>query len=229
MKTEIERVPLDDKLFINVFKHDKYIKNSIQRGDGWDRWMIPILEQIDHTGKVILDIGANIGADSLLFSYYAPVYAYEPLHYEVLVMNVDQKTDFKITPKKYALSDKDETKQFYHLNHNNEEYVNYGSGTFNPDGSNERCDYVCDFDTRTLDSEQIKESISFIKVDVQGEDLKVLVGAQETIANNDAVISVECTESNIKYIVDFLRQFGYKYCLKCPESMYTFSKFALTI
>jgi FkbM family methyltransferase len=210
---DTEVVQFDDKLKMKIFKDDLYIGKSVKAGYGWDRWMIPILEQIDHTGKVIVDVGANIGACALMFSYYAPVYAYEPFHIDVLSENCKQDTNYKVTPIGKALSDKVETRKFYY-NHEN-----CGTGSFHDSYMNANGE----FESTTIDLEDIKEPISFIKIDVQGDDLNVLKGGINTLTKNKPVVAIECVEDHeVKNAVEFMQTMGYKRFLKCPEWMYVF-------
>lgn len=212
METEI--VQLDDRLKIKIFKDDLYIGRSIKAGYGWDRWIIPILDRINHTNKVILDIGANIGACSLLFSYYAPVYAYEPFHIDILNENCQQDTKYKIIPRPKALSDCVEVRKFYYLD------SNCGSGSFH---NTPHLQPVCEFISTTLDDENITEEISFIKIDVQGDDIKVLRGARNTIVKNKPVIAVECDTDNQRIeALEFMKSLNYNTCVMCPENMLLF-------
>ena len=176
--------------------------------------MIPILKQIDHTGKVIVDIGANIGACALMFSYFAPVFAYEPFHIDILKENCNQDTIHKIIPIGKALSDKVETRKFYY------EHANCGSGSFNDTFMKEACEFV----STTLDLEDVKDPISFIKIDVQGDDIKVLRGAHNTLVKNKPIVAVECeTDEQRKSAFDYMKSIGYNQCMSCPENMLLFT------
>ena len=211
METEV--VQFDERLKMKIFKGDLYIGRSIKAGYGWDRWMIPILDTIDHTGKVIVDVGANIGACALMFSYYAPVYAYEPFHIDILTENCKQNTVHRVTPISKALSDKMEKRTFYY-NHEN-----CGTGSFHDSYMNS----IGEFESTTLDLENIKEPISFIKIDVQGDDLNVLRGAKNTLLRNKPVVAVECeTDDQRNGALNFMKQIGYSYYNSCPENMLLF-------
>lgn len=213
METEV--VQLDERLKIKIFKDDLYIGRSIKAGLGWDRWITPILDRIDHTDKVIIDVGANIGACALLFSYYAPVFAYEPFHIDILTENVLQDTVYKITPIGKALSDVVETRKFYY------EHSNCGSGSFN----DTHLKPVKEFVSTTLDDENITVPISFIKIDVQGDDIRVLRGARNTLIKNKPVVAVECeTDNQRKEAIEFMTSLNYKSCIVCPENMLLFTE-----
>jgi FkbM family methyltransferase len=211
----METVKFDDRFNIKIFEGDLYIGRCIKNGYGWDRWMIPILDNINHTGKVIIDVGANIGACSLMFSYYAPVYAYEPFHIDVLRENCNQDTDHRIVPIGKALSDTVEQRKFYYHKEN------CGSGTFNKDPA--ACELVGEFTSSTLDEEGITDPVSLIKVDVQGDDLKVLKGARTILMRDHPVVLVECeTVQSRLDAVAYMYSIGYTNCVSCPENMLFF-------
>lgn len=210
---ETELVRLDDRLTMKVFTGDLYIGRSIKAGYGWDRWMVPILQQIDHSGKVIVDVGANIGACALMFSYYAPVYAYEPFHIDILKENCDQDTVHPVTPIGKALSNTCETRTFYYA------HENCGSGSFHDSHMGK----TGEFKSTTLDLEDIKHPISFIKIDVQGDDLNVLRGGRNTLLKNKPVVAVECeTDVQRSEVTNFIKELGYSRCMSCPENMLVF-------
>jgi FkbM family methyltransferase len=209
---------------MKIFKDDLYIGKSVKAGYAWDRWMIPILEQIDHTGKVIIDIGANIGACALMFSYYAPVYAYEPFHIDVLTDNCKQDTKYKVTPIGKALSDKVETRKFYHLKTDNP--TDYGSGTFNPDGDISRWTEVDTITSTTLDDDIGDTPVSMIKIDCQGNDIQVLFGAKILLEKYKPVIIIEICEETYNWgvndVIKFISKYGYTKYSECPERMFYF-------
>src|SRR6056300_679822 len=100
----------------NVFfmADDEYIGPCIARGYEWDGWMREDLDKYYKEGTQILDIGANIGYNSLMFSDYGPVYAFEPLFHKVITMNVENnklKNDIHVVP--IALSNENENKIMY--------------------------------------------------------------------------------------------------------------------
>lgn len=211
MDTEV--VQLDENLKIKIFKDDLYIGRSIKAGQGWDRWLIPILGSIDHVGKVIVDVGANIGACSLLFSYYAPVYAYEPFHIDILRENCEQPTKFKVSPIGKALSDSVKKRTFYY------HHENCGTGSFH----DSNLGAVGEFESTTLDLENISEPISFIKIDVQGDDVNVLRGARNTILKNKPYVAVECeTDKQRADACAVMQELGYSHFVSCPENMLLF-------
>ena len=56
------------KYNVFVIEDDEYIGNAISKGHEWDAWMRRDLEKYYVEGTEILDIGANIGYNTLMFS-----------------------------------------------------------------------------------------------------------------------------------------------------------------
>src|SRR6056300_1904321 len=123
-----------------VITDDEYITNTITHGYEWDGWMRKDVEEYYKEGTEILDIGANIGYNSLMFSDYGPVYAFEPLFHKVVQLNVENnklKHNMYVSP--IALSDENKTIDMYFPNAVEETGLrNYGgSSTQKTDGMDE--------------------------------------------------------------------------------------------
>lgn len=60
------------------------------------------------------------------------------------------------------------------------------------------------------------EKIDFIKIDVEGFEVQVLIGAKETILKNKPIIMVEVFEDNLAFVNAFMTDLGYenKYVLE---------------
>ena len=78
------------KYKVDLIEDDLYIKNSIMQDREWDSWMRTDLPHIYKPGTDILDVGGNIGYNTLMFSEYGPVHTFEPLFYSIINKNVSQ-------------------------------------------------------------------------------------------------------------------------------------------
>ena len=61
-------------------------------GHEWDGWMRNDIPRYYKEGTDILDIGANIGYNSLMFSDYGPVVSFEPMFHEIVIKNAEVNT-----------------------------------------------------------------------------------------------------------------------------------------
>ena len=80
-----------------VIHNDRYLTPVLANGHEWDGWMREDVEKCYKSGTDILDIGANIGYNALIFSEFGPVQAWEPLYGEVVKKNALSNT-LKMVP-----------------------------------------------------------------------------------------------------------------------------------
>ena len=143
---------------------------------------------------VFLDIGANIGNHSIMFSSYyknIEVFSFEPfsLNYNLLSYNI--KPYPNIYPFKLALGS---TEGIVHVSSNNNS--NKGGASISKIG--EKCPIM------TLDSLNI-QNISFIKIDIEGHELSAIEGSIKTIIKNKPIIWIEdFTEKTVNYLINNL-------------------------
>ena len=73
-----------------VIKNDQYIGPCIANGYEWDGWMREDIKKHYKKDTDILDIGANIGYNTLMFSDYGPVSSFEPVFHQIVTKNAKQ-------------------------------------------------------------------------------------------------------------------------------------------
>ena len=147
-------------------------------------------------GDVIYDVGANIGAVSLVSALYlekdCEIYAFEPLPptYNMLFKNIMlNNCDKIITPLNIALSDKVEIDQFHMRS------IEAGTSGHNVSGSvihNENKKILNVF-TQTFDSlidTYGMKQPNHIKIDVDGHDYEVLLGGEKNILNESTLQTI---------------------------------------
>lgn len=140
------------------------------------------------TGTVAIDIGANLGLHALVLSRCVGdkgrVFAYEPLApiYRRLTANVGLNHTVNVVTRPYGLGDRTGTLRFD--DHIGE--FNIGKGRVDPEGNTT-------IELRVLDEELrgVDVPVSLIKIDVEGFELAVLKGAQETLRRHRPVILME--------------------------------------
>ena len=190
------------------------ISNFINQHGFWEGHLRYLYSQFIKSNFTIIDGGANIGFHTVQFAKLANegrVYSFEPqpFIFNVLSTNCllngasdvirqsrlglgDELSSFKMTPLK---------DQVFSPN-----CVNYGGrGLTNSDVGEE------DVQVITIDS-LLLTKLDFMKFDVQGFELKTLVGGRDTISKNKPIIFIENSadvESD-KLVIDMLKEeFGY--------------------
>jgi len=164
---------------------------------GFDRKDCRILKRLVKPGAVILDVGANVGYFSLLCAKWilgrGAVHAFEPFPKTVRRFERNVELNPGLQPvvhlHRSALSDFIGT-----------------MGMKVPDQGNQGCNFLnatggSSVDVTTLDSFCEKEQLSridIIKIDVEGSEIALLRGAEETIRRFRPVLMVEVNPSTLK-------------------------------
>jgi FkbM family methyltransferase len=160
----------------------------------------------------VLDIGANIGTHTIYYTKYADrVLAFEPnpIAYECLEHNL-RNTSAKL--QNVAVSD------------------HFGFIDIIPQGNNYGAVYTVPgtrIPTITIDSLQL-EQCNFMKIDVEGDELAVLMGAKETILKHKPVMCVEVNEHTLvrrgidgNYLISTIQKLGYTTSVRKPQDIST--------
>jgi FkbM family methyltransferase len=169
------------------------------------------IKKICRPGFTVLDIGANIGAHTLHLAKIAgesgKVYAFEPTDYayQKLVRNICLNRFNNINPIQVVLSDKSCLRQSIHFKSS---WPTKG----NPVNRNSIVDFV------KLDDwckcENI-EHVDLIKLDVDGNEYSVIMGAESLLTSQYPVIIMEVWGPNflndLKNPFVVLKDFGYKF------------------
>ena len=184
-----------DDLYLTQSRTD--IKHQAKRAiklllnrDGFEMPMARLFSTLIRPDFKILDVGANIGCTSLLFSDLGQqVVAFEPQPrtYELLQKNVGlaQKTNVATLP--LALGDKNDKAEMYFLDANR-------SMAFVLDKTSRDDSQVIEIDVKRLDDlfpEIGFDRLDFMKIDVEGYELRVLEGAKKMIAQHHPIVQME--------------------------------------
>jgi len=142
-------------------------------------------------GSTVLDLGANFGQMSVLFSQLVGssghVHSFEadPFIYELLQKTFAANNCQNVTAHLGAVYDRPGKQLFYPV----QDFIRfgaYGSYGIDPNAKSGRT-----VETLNIDSLNIETPISFMKVDIQGSDLFALRGAVETIKRHRMPIIFE--------------------------------------
>ena len=209
----------------NVFTiaDDEYIRPVIEAGYEWDGWMREDVSKYYVPGTEILDIGANIGYNALMFSDYGPVYAFEPIFHKIVKLNIENnKLKHMMYSVPVALSDKSEVVSMYLANEVKSTGLrNYGGTSMY---TFEGTDYSTEtkVDCHRLD-DIYKGRVSFIKIDVEGHEVQVLEGGRDTIKRDLPTILIEIHEYEESKVPLLLKELGYtRDPIERPEKMFLF-------
>lgn len=161
--------------------------------------------------RTVLDIGANIGQETVLFARKAErVIAFEPMEevFKILSQNVKQNNYSNVELHNLGCSDQ-------YLNDKNMRWQE----------SNEGASYICDNPGRNnvrvnlvpLDSFLPDLSdVDFVKIDVEGHEISALKGMIEMLKRNKPILQIESVDTHLsrfgndsRDIYDLLVPLGY--------------------
>ena len=155
--------------------------------------------------EIFIDVGANIGNHTLYFrNGFKKIYSFEPhpKTYKLLQLNTEDISNIEVF--NFGLSNLKKNKNILF-----ESVQNVAGESFNNENKQGRAVFFERFD----DLYNFENSISFIKIDVEGNELDVLRSMKKNLENNSPIISLEFDMkdfTNNNEIISFLRELGYK-------------------
>lgn len=185
--------------------HDVVFNEALSIGRVYEEDMIlhkilPLLKHVPNA--TLLDIGANIGCHSILYAKYLPtstVLAFEPQEtiFKLLQHNVIKNKLANIKLYNTAVGHKEcqctMSKMLYdgyniEINYNSQTPFNSGGISIGENG--EQINMV------TIDQFNL-DRCDYIKMDVEGAEPLVLLGALETIKKHKPIIVFECSDKTV--------------------------------
>jgi len=168
--------------------------NAMREGRIFESEIIEVAKQFISLGSVVLDVGANFGQMTLVFADLVgeegQVFSFEAddFVHDILSKNISVSKHQNINSICKAVYDRNDQTIFFPVP-DFKRFGSYGSYGLAPKAVNGR-----KVETITIDSLNIENQISFMKVDVQGSDLFVLKGAIDTINRHQMPIVFEYEE-----------------------------------
>lgn len=194
-----------------------------------DEWILPQFVEIIQEGWTVFDLGAFDGDHTLSYSQKVGdkgmVFAVEPgrVAFKCLEMNVVRFKNFNINLHsniscwRAAISDKN-SEYYEHI-----ENTNLGASKI------EKCDHAMhkdDFLSITIDDLSALRSPNFIKLDIEGFEVKALQGAEETLHKHRPIWAIEVCRGHLaqqgatpEQIRDILHSHNYEIRLFIPEKI----------
>jgi FkbM family methyltransferase len=205
---------------LTVLKDDEYITPNVKAGHEWDGWMRQDLGIMFRPGMDILDIGGNIGLNTLMFSDFCPVHVFEPLFHEIISKNINQNSLANpVTVHPFGLSSEPRDMDLYFPKKNGTK-TNFGGMSVRPiDVHSSESVRV---PVKRLDDVYTGKPC-VIKIDVEGHELEVLKGAVRTIGEHRPYVYVEVFGNIVETQVHaFFSTFGYQRVIGRPDSNWLF-------
>jgi FkbM family methyltransferase len=194
------------------------VADTMSRGKIFEPEVVELAEHYIKEESTVLDIGANFGQMTTIFSRLAgakgKVYAFEAQDkvYDVLIKNLKANSCDNVLVLNDAVH-KEGGLTLVFPEPDFTDFNPYGSNAINPKLSEGR-----KVKTITIDSLNIQTPISFIKIDIQGCDLFAMQGAKQTILKYKPAILFEYEEqfqqqfeTSFQDYVDFVNEINYRF------------------
>jgi FkbM family methyltransferase len=207
------------KYYLPTDAVEDVVANAIKSDLIFDNEIVDMAAKYIKPNTAVLDIGSNFGQMSILFSEMVGekgvVHAFDADDwvFEILTKNIKANNkEGKIIPHFGAVYSVDN----HILHFPVQDFKKFGSyGSYGIDSNSKIGREVKSF---TIDSLNISEPISFMKIDIQGGDLQAMKGAVNTIKANKMPILFEYEyqledEYNLCFqdYVDFVRSINYRF------------------
>lgn len=193
---------------MTYLRHDTYVGRSLDAYGEFCPGEADLFKQAIQPASCVLDIGANIGAHTVLFAQLAGergrVIAFEPqrIMHQLLVANAVANGLMNIEAKLAAAGSAPGTILVPPINYG--VTANFGSLSL---GTWDRGESI---PVETIDSLNLT-FCHFVKVDVEGMEVEALQGARATIMRCRPIVHVENERSNrSKALIEFLMGAGYR-------------------
>jgi len=203
--------------YLPTHAYEDVVANAIKNNHIFEKEVVDLAFKYIKEDTAVLDVGSNFGQMSILFSQKVgnngKVYAFDAddFVYDILLKNIaaNNKND-KIIPTFGAVHNRENEILRFPVQ-DFEAYGAYGAYGIDYNSNTGR-----EVKSITIDSLNISEPISFMKIDIQGGDLQAMQGAIKTIEKNQMPILFEYEyhfedKYNLSFqeYVDFVREIGY--------------------
>lgn len=165
------------------------------------------LDKICPRGEVAIDVGSNVGVYSYkMAQLYSRVYAFEINPYLTGALTALASKRLTVIAKGLSSSAGTATLRVPLVNH----IALTGWASLEPGNCPDANEYLeKTVDVTTLDAFDLS-AVSLIKIDVEGHELEVLRGAENTLAASQPLIVVESKEKSRAAVESFLARFNYR-------------------
>jgi FkbM family methyltransferase len=201
---------------IKCISNDLTVCETILKGNTWEEELFndyfkPYIKE----DTTILDCGAYVGSHTILMKKLNrnnDIFVFEmmPEHYKIIQDNIKLNNFDNILTFNFALGEKIDRIKLPNINYNKNN--NYGGIGFHSDKDNNidmtliNLDYIIPF---------IRKPVSFMKVDVEGNELNLLRGAKELITKYKPIIEIEIWKNKYEELINsdiwkYLESLGYK-------------------
>lgn len=212
---ELRELPAPNGIYEFEFKNNRFLMLNVDRDDaiplkyfwrdGYELMTLKLWNYLSMNNGICLDVGSHTGIFSIIGNLNKSnnnIISFEPFHLNFARLLTNLKLN-NIIPNcfMYAVSDHDGVVK---MNFNTSNGYHTSGGKVSDNGS-------INIRSVKIDSINVNQNITNIKIDTEGHEFQVLKGAENTINNHKPNIIFEINEGSFDRCVYFLNQFDYKY------------------
>jgi len=173
------------KFFLD--KHDSIHYSYSDEIEDYSEYVSLIIEKACQKNSIVIDVGANIGWYTLQYARYVgsngKIYAFEPVkeNFQLLKKNISKNGYENVIPINKAVSNEVSTVKMELSDRIGDHRI-----VNNVDSTDKT---IIEVDCTTLDNSfPHNTKIDFLKIDAEGQDLNVLLGAKRLIDENPQIV-----------------------------------------
>ena len=218
--TNLELLNVQNFKFI-VHKNDTCVADSLRSGILFEKFIVTYIKHFINPTKNIIDLGANIGTHSIIYSNYTKgtIYSFEPqkLVFDILQKNIELNNCKNIITYNFGSS-----------NVNNIFYMNAcydykdNQGSFCIDKTLDETTGL-KIECKIIDDLNI-QNVGYIKIDVEGHEYEALLGMSKILLRDKPTMMIEihdsCETKEDTFL--FLTKIGYTKYYKVTHCDYIF-------
>lgn len=221
-KNNLEQINVKNFNFI-VHKNDTCIADHLRTGELFEKFIVTFVKHFIHPNKNIIDLGANIGTHSIIYSNYTngTVYSFEPQKMVFDILNKNIKLNNCKNIVSYNFGGSNVNSKFFmnacYTNKNNQGAFKIDENLDSTNGLEIECKIIDELDI---------SNVSYVKIDVEGHEYEALLGLKKLLIKEHPTLMIEihntCPTKNNTFIL--LEELGYKTHYRLSHCDYIFPK-----
>lgn len=215
--------------YLPLFAFKDGIRNRIINNEITDKVIFDKIKDFIEPDTIVLDLGANFGQMSVLWSKCKPnvkVYAFEASKYVFSILKKNVNLNLANVETINALVGNETNHEQFIQKSVLKEYSTYGTNKINKVNDSNKTN-VDKIKALKIDDINFEKKISAMKIDVQGYDLEALKGSEKTILKHKMPIIFEYEKKfeeefnyTFKDFENFINKINYKIDTKIDEINY---------
>ena len=223
----IKKMSMKDDVFVkdNVrfyvpnYAVEKMQTKIVDKNKFYKQKKLQELDEFLPNNAVILDVGANIGNETLYWLLQSPkkarfVYSFEATDapYNILKRNIEiNGLQKKAAPLHFGLGNNDTNARIEKF-----KMKNFAKTKLVEDANGE-------YKIRKIDDLRIKQKVDVIKINMAGMEFEALDGAENLIDKDRPVVIVRMEDDNKTKVDDLMKDFAYKLAKQVGKKYYVYT------